>query len=36
MVELEKSVFLKKEGDKWLIANVDDIMNAIMEFKAGE
>ena len=36
MVELEKSVFLKKEGDKWLIANVNDLMNAIMEFKAGE
>lgn len=32
MVELEKSVFLKKEGDKWLIANVNDVMNAIMEF----
>lgn len=32
MVELEKSVFLKKEGDKWLIANANDIMNAIMEF----
>lgn len=36
MVELEKSVFLKKEGDKWLIANVNEVMNAIMEFKAGE
>ena len=32
MVELEKSVLLKKEGDKWLIANVNDVMNAIMEF----
>lgn len=32
MVELEKSVYLKKEGDKWLIANVNDVMNAIMEF----
>lgn len=36
MVELEKSVLLKKDGDKWLIANVNDVMNAIMEFKAGE
>lgn len=34
MVELEKSVFLKKEGDKWLIANVNDVMNEIMEFNA--